>query len=493
MLRSSRLVPYIVPRGCIPTAGRSQVFPEEGKEVEVLAICASNIGSAIARFRGEKFGWPKFQAGMVQQLPYVELSDDVKLSAENTMLDAIKSAKNYYSADETTLDYTGSPKLTIKVQPKTNFTTLLGHDNEVSLAQCYGLTLEEYEELQLDLQQAVSLRKVYEDTEESELEVQAAKRHLSWLIGCAFGRWQDQVQSVQSDDIYAELPEQPPAFNRASSKNALEQTGVADLDSSNSLIQALYAIADPDLSEKCLALVGANNWENYLNRTSQFFSAHYDQYSQNRRYTPIYWPLQSASGSYTLWVYYHRLNKQTLYTCVNDFLDGPTGKLTQVEQDLNTLKNLGTRSTQEEKDLTQLTDFAAELKDFRDELLRLAKFWKPNLNDGVQITAAPLWKLFQHNAWQKKLKETWEKLEEGDYDWAHLACSIWPERVLRKCHQDRSLAIAHDVEDIFWHKVEVPVKRGKKITGEMKTEWQPKSLTAAELTELINQTITNLK
>jgi len=27
----------------------------------------------------------------------------------------------------------------------------------------------------------------------------------------------------------------------------------------------------------------------------------------------------------------------------------------------------------------------------------------------------------------------------------------------------------------------------------MKTEWQPKSLTAAELTELINQTITNLK
>lgn len=493
MLRSSRLVPYIVPRGCIPTAGRSQVFPEEGKEVEVLAICASNIGSAIARFRGEKFGWPKFQAGMVQQLPYVELSDDVKLSAENTMLDAIKSAKNYYSADETTLDYTGSPKLTIKEQPKTNFTTLLGHDNEVSLAQCYGLTLEEYEELQLDLQQAVSLRKAYEDTEESELEVQAAKRYLSWLIGCAFGRWQDQVQSVQSDDIYAELPEQPPAFNRASSKNALEQTGVADLDSSNSLIQALYAIADPDLSEKCLALVGANNWENYLNRTSQFFSAHYDQYSQNRRYTPIYWPLQSASGSYTLWVYYHRLNKQTLYTCVNDFLDGPTGKLTQVEQDLNTLKNLGTRSTQEEKDLTQLTDLAAELKDFRDELLRLAKFWKPNLNDGVQITAAPLWKLFQHKAWQKKLKDTWEKLEDGDYDWAHLACSIWPERVLRKCHQDRSLAIAHDVEDIFWHEVEVPVKRGAKLTGEMKTEWQPKSLTAAELTELINQTIADLK
>ncbi|UOH75124.1 BREX-1 system adenine-specific DNA-methyltransferase PglX [Acinetobacter schindleri] len=221
-----------------------------------------------------------------------------------------------------------------------------------------------------------------------------------------------------------------------------------------------------------------------------FFDFHLKKYSKSRRQTPIYWPLQTVSGSYTLWIYYHKLNEQTLYACVNNFIDP---KLVTVDQDLNSLKMKHSRSAQDENNLVKLSELEAELKDFRDELLRIAKFWKPNLNDGVQITAAPLWKLFQHNAWQKKLKDTWEKLEEGDYDWAHLACSIWPERVLRKCHQDRSLAIAHDVEDIFWHEVEVPVKRGAKLTGEMKTEWQPKSLTAAELTELINQTITELK
>jgi hypothetical protein len=105
----------------------------------------------------------------------------------------------------------------------------------------------------------------------------------------------------------------------------------------------------------------------------------------------------------------------------------------------------------------------------------------------VQITAAPFWKLFQHKAWQKKLKETWERLEQGEYDWAHLACSIWPERVLRKCHQDRSMAIAHDVEDYFWHEVEVPVKRGKKATGDTKFEWQPKDLNESALVALIKQ------
>ena len=71
------------------------------------------------------------------------------------------------------------------------------------------------------------------------------------------------------------------------------------------------------------------------------------------------------------------------------------------------------------------------------------------LNDGVQITAAPLWKLFQHKPWQKVLKETWGKLEKGDYDWAHLAYSYWPERVKDKCRTDKSLAIAHGLEDLY--------------------------------------------
>ena len=492
MLRSSRLVPYIVPKGCIPTAGRSQVFPDEEKEIDVLTICASNLGSAVARFRGEKFGWPKFQAGMIQQLPFAELSDEVKSEAEQTMLTEVAKAKEYYSTDETTLDYVGCNSFEIKREPITNFKTLLGEENDIAVAECYGLSHEEYEDLQLDLQQAVSLRKEHEETSEEELSKQAAFRHLSWLVGRAFGRWSETVAHKVDSDIYAELPEQAQAFQHQRGISPIQDHGVADLESNNSLVKHIEAIANTELSEKCLSLLEAKSWSLYLSKPTHFFTSHYNQYSQNRRYAPIYWPLQTPSGSYTLWVYYHRLNEQTLYTCVNDFIDGPEGKLTQVEQDLNALRGKSARNSQEEKELAKLTDLEAELKDFRDELLRLAKFWKPNLNDGVQITAAPLWKLFQHKAWQKKLKETWEKLEKGEYDWAHLACSIWPERVLKKCHQDRSLAIAHDVETIFWHEVEVPVKRGKKLTGKSKLEWQPKNLSDSELDALVKQTIAEM-
>jgi hypothetical protein len=38
----------------------------------------------------------------------------------------------------------------------------------------------------------------------------------------------------------------------------------------------------------------------------------------------------------------------------------------------------------------------------------------------------------------------------GDYDWARLSVRLWPERVVPKCAKDRSLAIAHDLEDVFW-------------------------------------------
>ena len=85
--------------------------------------------------------------------------------------------------------------------------------------------------------------------------------------------------------------------------------------------------------------------------------------------------------------------------------------------------------------------------------------WRPNLNDGVQITAAPLWKLFRLPKWQKTLKETWEKLDRGDYDWAHLAYTLWPDRVRVKCKTDKSLAIAHGLEELY---VEPPPSAKKK-------------------------------
>lgn len=486
MLRSSRLVPYIVPRGCIPTAGRSQVFPVEGKEIDVLSICASNIGSAVARFKGEMFARPKFQAGMVQQLPYIDLPPKVKESVREQMSSSIVEAKRYYSSDETSIDFLGCHQIEIKTKPKTNFLSLLGEKNERMLAACFGLTQFEYDELQLDLQEAVSLRKPYEEESVEKQQKEAALKYLSYLIGCAFGRWDINFKKTSHElvDIYLELPLQSLAFKWQSGDKYIESKGIADIESANSIVKYIEGIysKQSDNVVEAFSLAKINDWAIFLSKPTGFFDFHYSQYSQNRRYAPIYWLLQTTSGLYTLWVYYHKVTEQTLFLCVNDFVEP---KLELIKEDLTTLTNKKSRSKDEEKEFGRLTDLKLELEDFRDELLRIAKFWKPNLNDGVQITAAPLWRLFQHKPWQKKLKQTWEKLEAGEYDWAHLACSIWPARVLKKCHQDRSLAIVHDVEEDLWHEVEV-IKGRKK---EPVWEWQPNHLSDTELNAYIQNKI----
>lgn len=488
MNRSSRLVPYVVPRGCIPSAGRSQVFPHEGKEVDVLTICASNVGSAIARLRGNNFARPKYQAGMIQQLPSVDMPKAVRSSIESFMLKTIKDAKSFYASDETTLDYSGSASIKVSRKNVSNFYSLLGLENEVNVAEAYGLKKQEYEELILDLQQAVSLRKVHEEATDDEMIRIASLQFISYLVGCFFGRWAIKLEShvaVESSDVYQELPKQSNAFKWGESESDVERSGIADLESSSHGLLSVFqnsVYGGEKYVTQALVSGGIKNWEDYFSKPSGFFSYHYGQYSQNRRYSPIYWPLQTPSGSYSLWIYYHRLNEQTLFACVNDFVDP---KLLNIQVDINSLQNKSTRSSGDEKELERLIDLEDELIQFRDELLRIAEFWKPNLNDGVQITAAPLWALFQYKPWQKKLKKTWSDLEKGECDWTHMAYNIWPERVLKKCHEDRSIAIAHGVEADLWAEVKVGGTRGR----EDNSVWKPKEMTAPELDTYVNNNI----
>jgi hypothetical protein len=198
--------------------------------------------------------------------------------------------------------------------------------------------------------------------------------------------------------------------------------------------------------------------ETYFQKPAGFFQDHLKRYSKSRRQAPIYWPLSSASGSYTLWIYYHRLNDQTLYKCVNDFI---VPKIREKERMLDKKRaEIGeAASLLQKQELEKDMNFLQELNDFKNELIRIAELpYKPNLNDGVLITAAPLYNLFRLPKWKKDLKTCWEKLENGEYDWAHLAYSVWPERVKAKCKTDKSLAIAHNLEALY---EEPPPKKRK--------------------------------
>lgn len=298
-----------------------------------------------------------------------------------------------------------------------------------------------------------------EDAEETdEVAAPATDALLSWAIGVAFGHFDWRLATGEraappEPEPFAPLPAMSPGMLPNGDPSFHPHCGI--LVDEPGQADDLVRIAERVLERVDMPVPG--DLRRWLQR--DFFPFHLQRYSKSRRRAPVYWPLATESGSYTLWLYYPSLTSQTLYSAVNDFVEP---KLKQVSDEASQLRALGAgRSRTDEKRLEALQSLETELRDLRDQLLTIAPRYRPNHDDGVQISAAPLWPLFRHKPWQKVLKDTWAKLEKGDYDWAHLAMNYWPERVREKCKTDKSLAIAHKLEELY---VE-PEPKAKKTRG----------------------------
>jgi hypothetical protein len=203
-----------------------------------------------------------------------------------------------------------------------------------------------------------------------------------------------------------------------------------------------------------------------------FFPLHIRMYSKSRRKAPIYWQLATPSSTYSVWLYVHAFSKDTLFRVQNDYV---APKLAHEERRLEALttEQRDGATPAQRKALAEQQALVEELRAFLAEVKRVAPIWNPDLDDGVIINFAPLWRLVpQNKSWQKELKTTWDALCEGKYDWAHLAIHLWPERVAPKCATDRSLAIAHGLESVFWEE------------GDDR-KWQPRKVAQSQIDELI--------
>lgn len=207
---------------------------------------------------------------------------------------------------------------------------------------------------------------------------------------------------------------------------------------------------------------------------SSFFEYHLKRYSKSRRKAPIFWQLAVPSGQYSVWLYEHRLTRDSLFQVQNDVV---IPKLTHEERQLISLiQATGSNpSANERKEIAEQEAFVAELRSLVDEVKRVAPLWHSALDDGVVLTMAPLWRLVpQHRSWQRELKSRWDELASGKYCWSRAAMHLWPERVIPQCATDRSLAIAHGLEDALW----VETDDGK---------WKPRPILERPVDELVRE------
>lgn len=493
-LRGSRLSVKAVGPDSVFGIASKMAFVSAAERHAYLALLNSTAFDALLKVQAGSSAGVQYESGLLARVPVPELSDAVQALLEKHTQKLWTLTRALDSRHETSHAFLQPALLQVKAKDGEDGWQALvdsvnqeiqSSENEIDRAtfDAYGLDTADREALADAPQQArdIDAEVKFESQADLDDELPADEgttdstgcELLSWCIGVAFGRFDWRLATGERD-----APPEPKPFDPLPAKSPGMLPDGAD---------AFHAYAgvlvdDPGhphdlvrLAEEVLIRVDARlpgDLRRWLQK--DFFPFHLQRFSKSRRKAPIYWPLATASGNYTLWLYYPSLSSQTLYTAINDFLDGPNGKLTQVAGDVAALRSKGAARTRDEENrFERMESLELELIELRDQLLKIAPTYIPNHDDGVQITGAPLWRLFRHKPWQKILKDTWAKLEKGDYDWAHLAMNYWPDRVREKCKTDKSLSIAHGLEDLYVAPEAKPKKArsGKGATKGSEIEW----------------------
>jgi len=518
-LRAKAFSPQVMPADSIFTVRGYAILAPAPQLLPLLGLSAASVFDYIFKILLGRFGFPEFVVGVLQKLPIPNIANQDGTRLGQLSHQAWTEKRGLKVADSTSHAFIfpallAGPGNTLAdraaawaARVRTSEETVAAIQAEINdLAfRLYGLDAADREALTSTLAtEATSVDESESSEEEAEEAATAdattlAADLLAYGLGVALGRWDIRYATgervaPESPDPFARLPVCPPGQLQnaqglpASSEDVPasyplkripwagilvdDESHQCDLVSSvRDVIEIIWtgSASSPSaeaIEQEACEILGVKSLRDYFRKPAGFFADHLKRYSKSRRQAPIYWPLSTASGSYTLWIYYHRLTDQTLFQCVNDFVKP---KITEVEGDLSRLTTAGTDKPGARAEIERLTLLRAELVEFRDELLRVAQLpYRPNLNDGVLITASPLWKLFRLPKWQKDLKACWTALENEEYEWAHLAHTLWPDRVKAVCKKDRSIAIAHGLEELC--EVRAPEKKAKKGKKKADTE-----------------------
>jgi hypothetical protein len=274
-------------------------------------------------------------------------------------------------------------------------------------------------------------------------ERRVAKGLFSYLVGCAFGRWDIRVERnallAEPTDPLSKLSAKPPGMLQLTTDEsgrviapagyplALPSSGLLvdeagharDLEDSIKKIADLLYEESTHVIDDVLGLIGAGTIREHLRM--DFFRDHLSEYSISRRKAPIYWPLTVPSGKWGVWVYAPQFSRETLYVVASDALlreRHAEAEITRLERE-RASGDTARGAKALDKALDEERKIAEELRRFREEADRVAGLgWEPDLNDGIVLCAAPLADLFP--MW-KEPAEYRKELRDGKYEWSRVS------------------------------------------------------------------------
>ena len=458
--------------------------PEMTFTVEGFAIPQNNqedtycvnsyLNSIFAQYMVNLYTGQHKHVGYVNLLPVPEFK--LKKNEIESLIKAIIKTKRYwFSLDETNLEYHGligqMNIVTTITDAITAMQQQLSNDNETYLEM-----VKQNDDLWMDLanidrdsdfRQTLNdykQRRPYEElvsidgaTQQNVIDRQVmAQEIIQELVGMAFGRW--DIRFAQHPDtippfgdVFDTLPFMPVVSLANAPANYpvnIPDDGILSNDDQSPLclakrvrdvIHTIWpAIADDVEFELC-RLIGYDSLQQYFDEPMGLFDYHFRRYTKSRRKAPIYWPVSSPQGEITYWIYYPKLNQNTLPTLI-----------LKLESEATIIRNNLTK-TQAANDKAEANHWLLlqqENEGLTEELRRINTNYKPNHDDGVPVTAAPLVALFRHRQWQNECRDNLNELQQGEYDWSHLAYAMFPSRIREKARRDWCMALTHGLEEL---------------------------------------------
>ena len=452
---SSRFCAWLTNEGQLfcSTGGRS-LFPDTKVRLALLGLLNSSLCDNLLSLINPTI---TVKVGDLNRLPIPpEFRSEELINAVEEML-SLHHAKSVHT--ETSYEFSGPERLA------------KGSENVVSSQERTSILEKKIDELVLGLYGLgkYATRKLHLDFEEIELECDEQEEPdqgdnssvqllhesaLNWVaygVGIVVGRfYPGKFGELGCGDFPKEVSHQL--------RSLADTDGVMTLDAGHphdlaaKVLQSLTLMLGDDDVRHCIneATGRDGDLEEELRRylAGSFFKDHIQKY----RKRPVYWLLQSPRKSYGVYLFHERVTKDTLYRLRSDQFAGSRLKLLnsrvanlqrQAEGAQGSkLKRLQKEIEEAELARDDLQEFVSKL----DDLIALG--YQPHIDDGVLINMAPLWPLLP--SWSAEPKKCWKKLVAGDYDWSHMAMHLWPERVIPKCVESASYAIAHELDEVFW-------------------------------------------
>jgi hypothetical protein len=449
-LRTHRFCPQALPAGSIISVRGSGIFCDDPPKF--LGLFSGLMVDAMMKMLAGRDAHPQFDMGDVSAIPIPSLPNEIATRLSERAMRAWAIKQDLASIQETSHAFV-LPAVLRKRVSSFNEGGLLEELADIQaeiddvVFGLYGFAGTDRDEIRAWSEKGKSTASTAEDAEDEDSSDATHEQEalLSWSIGVAFGRFDAGVATGTREIAARPGPFDP--LPRRSPGMTLDDSGarvflVDDPGHDQDLVAAVSRVLDH------VELPVPEDLRPWIARS--FFALHLKMYSKSRRKAPIYWQLATPSASYSVWLYLNALSRDTVHKIQNDLLvlklAHEQRRLDEIHAEVGPNPKAGAR-----KQLEAQATLVEVLRTFLDEVKRVAPLWSPNLDDGVIINFAPLWRLVpQNKSWQKELKSTWDALCDGRYDWAHLAMHLWPERVVPKCAMDRSLAIAHGLEDVFW-------------------------------------------